>query len=87
MGAILRLRKMPESCNKCPLADKEVKYCRARKSTIIAGKERSTRMPLCPLENEGKYLSNFVRKANKRVWQILLAKPKQKTGKFEEGGL
>ena len=67
MGAILRLRKMPESCNECPFADKEVKYCRARNSTIIAGKKRSTRMPLCPLENEGKYLSNIIKEKIIRV--------------------
>lgn len=72
MGAILRLRKMPKSCNKCPFADKEVKYCRARKSTIIAGKERSTRMPLCPLENEGKYLSNIIKEKIIRVRNIRL---------------
>ena len=60
MGAILRLRKMPERCNECPFADKEVEYCRVRDSEIIAGKERNIRMPLCPLENEGKYLSNII---------------------------
>ncbi len=72
MGAILRLRKMPGCCNKCPFVDKEVKYCRARKSTIIAGKERSTRMPLCPLENEGKYLSNIIKEKTIRARTIRL---------------
>ncbi|MBQ9342818.1 MAG: hypothetical protein IJT99_01340 [Clostridia bacterium] len=56
MGAILRLNKMPENCRECPLADENKHMCRVRNLKIIAYSERSNRMPLCPLVNEGKYL-------------------------------
>lgn len=62
MGAIIWLRKMPETCRDCPLADKENELCRIRgNSRIIAMKQRSNRMPMCPLENEGKYLTRIAK--------------------------
>lgn len=57
MGAIIRLRKMPDRCSDCPFANDEVSFCRLRNSSIIAGKKRNCRMPTCPLMNEGEYLS------------------------------
>ena len=60
MGAILVLKKMPGKCSKCPLANKEVTVCRVRETGITAGLRRETRMPMCPLMNEGEYLSRII---------------------------
>lgn len=60
MGAILRLNKMPAKCNECPFAYDDVQRCRLRSSALIAGKTRRNRMPLCPLQNEGKYISSLL---------------------------
>lgn len=61
MGAIVKLYKMPKTCRDCPFANKEVDFCRLRNSGIIAGKHRSIRMPLCPLQNEGEYLTGVAK--------------------------
>lgn len=69
MGAILKLSKMPESCRECIFAEDDVTYCRLRKSQIIAGRERRTRMPLCPLQNEGQYLNQLIKSGiNLKRW-------------------
>lgn len=57
MGAIVRIGKMPGKCSECPFANEEKTFCRLRNSKLIAGKRRPVRMPLCPLVNEGKYLT------------------------------
>lgn len=57
-GAILKLYVMPRKCNECLFADKEVKHC-AVKGTIIDGKHRTSRMPLCPLVHEKEYLDEY----------------------------
>ena len=62
MGAIIKLKTMPSKCSECPFSDKEARYCRLRDSMIIAGARRSVRMPLCPLRNEGAYLSDVLKK-------------------------
>lgn len=65
MGAILKLLKMPTSCKECMFAEKDITYCRLRKSNIIAGQQRRTRMPLCPLQNEGAYLTKIIKTIKK----------------------
>lgn len=62
MGAIVRIDKMPEKCNECQFANKEKTFCRLRNTGLIAGKQRPVRMPLCPLVNEGTYLTKQLRK-------------------------
>lgn len=62
MGAIVRIDKMPGKCSECPFANEERTFCRLRNSRLIAGKSRSVRMPLCPLVNEGGYLSKQLRR-------------------------
>lgn len=57
MGAIVRIGKMPGKCSECPFANEEKTFCRLRNSKLIAGKRRPVRMPLCPLVNEGEYLT------------------------------
>ena len=60
MGCIVKLDKMPEHCRVCPFSKNQFNvqgYCRLRDSRIIAYKNRTTRLPLCPLINEGEYLS------------------------------
>lgn len=57
MGAIVRIDKMPVKCSECPFSNKEITICRLRNSKLIEGKRRNTRMPLCPLINEGTYLT------------------------------
>ena len=59
MGAIIRLHSMPSKCSECPFAADDVTRCRIRNTNIIAGKQRKNRMPLCPLRNEGEYLSSL----------------------------
>lgn len=59
MGGIIRLYKMPESCSKCDFSNEDVTFCRLRNSGIIAGKTRDCRMPLCPIKNEGEYLTRM----------------------------
>lgn len=61
MGAIIRLYSMPSKCSECPFADCDVTHCRLRNAKIIAGKKRLSRMPLCPLRDEGEYLASFLR--------------------------
>lgn len=61
MGAILRLDKMPAKCSECPFAYDDVKRCQLRTASLIAGKTRPNRMPLCPLQNEGEYLSTLLK--------------------------
>lgn len=62
MGAIIRIDKMPGKCSECPFTNKERTFCRLRNSRLIAGKNRNSRMPLCPLINEGEYLSEQFRR-------------------------
>lgn len=57
MGAIIRLYKMPAKCSDCPFAYDDVQRCKIRSASLIDGKTRPNRMPLCPLRNEGEYLS------------------------------
>lgn len=71
MGAILRIKKMPAKCSKCPFADENIKFCRVRNSKIILGKKRSRRMPLCPLINEGEYLTNMLKN---RILRLFMGK-------------
>lgn len=71
MGAIIRMFKMPEKCSECPFADDEIRFCRLRNSPIIAGKTRDIRMPLCPLINEGEYMSNMLKN---RIMRLLTGK-------------
>lgn len=52
---------MPEKCNECPFADNGTKFCILRKARIINGKRRTKRMPLCPLINEGEYLTRTIK--------------------------
>lgn len=61
MGAIVKLNKMPEKCSDCIFANDEITFCRLRNRPIIAGKRRNIRMPLCPLINEGEYLTKQLR--------------------------
>lgn len=61
MGAIVRIAKMPAKCSECLFANEEVTYCRLRDSRIICGKQRESRMALCPLVNEGDYLTKTLR--------------------------
>lgn len=61
MGAIIRLNKMPENCSSCPFSYDEVRCCKLREARIIAGKTRKRRMPLCPLQNEGEYISKIIK--------------------------
>lgn len=61
MGAIVRINKMPGKCSECLFANKEVTFCRLRNTGLIAGKKRPNRMPLCPLVNEGTYLTKQLR--------------------------
>lgn len=69
MGAILKLSKMPANCRECIFAEDNVTYCRLRKSRIIASQERRTRMPLCPLRNEGQYLNQLIKSGiNLKRW-------------------
>lgn len=60
MGAIIRLDKVPSNCRVCIFANDDISYCKLRNSKIIAGDIRSNRMPLCPIINEGKYLSKIL---------------------------
>lgn len=69
MGAIIRMFKMPGKCSECPFADAEIRFCRLRNSTIIAGKTRDIRMPLCPLINEGEYLTKAIKMIGRRINQ------------------
>lgn len=75
MGAILRLDKMPAKCSECPFAYDDMQHCRLRSSSLIAGKTRQNRMPLCPLQNEGKYISSLLQSIHrmtiKRWYHIL----------------
>lgn len=61
MGAILRLKKMPAKCSECPFAYDDIQRCKLRSSSLIAGKTRQSRMPLCPLQNEGKYVTSLLK--------------------------
>lgn len=65
MGAIVKLDKMPERCNKCLFANEDITFCRLRNSKLIRGRYRKTRMPLCPLVNEGAYITNQIRAIKK----------------------
>lgn len=67
MGGIVRLDRMPRKCNECPFVNKERTFCRLRNSSLIAGKKRNIRMPLCPIMSEGEYLTK----------QLLLLKHKK----------
>lgn len=60
MGAIVRLDKMPENCRECPFASEDKRLCRIRKVHITAWERRKNRMPLCPLVNEGTYLTRTI---------------------------
>lgn len=75
MGAILRLDKMPTKCSVCPFAYDDVQRCKLRSSSLISGKTRPNRMPLCPLQNEGKYISALLKSIHritvKRWFHIL----------------
>ena len=61
MGAIVRIDRMPAKCGECLFANDEKTYCRLRGSRIIQGKRRTSRMALCPLVNEGAYLTKMIR--------------------------
>lgn len=69
MGAIIQLRKMPEKCRDCPFAEDDVTFCRLRNTRLTFGSHRTDRMPLCPLENEGQYLSRVLRIKEKKQAQ------------------
>lgn len=60
MGAIIKLDKMPAKCDECPFSNNDTTFCRLRNAKIKAGKTRNSRMPLCPLINEGTYLTKII---------------------------
>lgn len=68
MGAILRLNKMPAKCSECPFAYDDVLRCKLKSGLLIAGKTRHNRMPLCPLQNEGEYISRLL----KSIYRIIV---------------
>lgn len=77
--------KMPEKCGECPFADAEIKFCILRgKSPIIAGKTRDIRMPLCPLINEGAYLTNMLK--NKILRHFIKRKNRSNAKEVAESG-
>lgn len=67
MGAILRLNKMPAKCSECPFAYDNVQRCKLKSGLLIAGKTRTNRMPLCPLRNEGEYLSWLLKSTHRII--------------------
>lgn len=67
MGAILRLDRMPAKCSECLFAYDNVRRCKLRSASLIAGQTRQNRMPLCPLQNEGEYISTLLKSIHRII--------------------